>query len=71
MFRLTIPEALIDGFRWTTSAHSSPAAPVELLSDRHEVGTEETGNIGTRILLFRMNEVGSHTIYLDYVKFTA
>lgn len=26
LFRLTLPEALSDGYRWTTSAHSSTAA---------------------------------------------
>lgn len=55
LFRLTQPEALEDGYRWIFSAHKNPAAPVELLDDRHEVGKFETANIGTRILLFRAN----------------
>jgi len=62
---------LDDGYRWILSAHKNPAAPVELLDDRHELGTPETGNIGMRVLLFRVNQPGSYEIYFDYAKFSA
>lgn len=70
-YRLTLPEALLDGFRWITNAHSTPGAAVELVFDRHESGTELTGNIGTRIFLFKVNQTGNHEVYFDYVKFSS